>query len=237
MVGNTTKRFRFVACGIILLTLVLIVIGTVQSGAFANLRSPPVRPFGARGSLPTRRRSNHYDTLNVGTEATDSELKRAYRKQVVQFHPDKAQRLSADEQETAKVLYDRATLAYEVLASDRRCEYDRDVMRATVPEMKTCLQRVARRREKKRQDKAAERARATKEERETKPKQARTRQANEKVKATRKERQETKSEHDSKELITYAVGSLVYFTMFKHKTFFTWLTEFSYYWFLWRFIG
>ncbi|RYC63658.1 hypothetical protein CHU98_g2568 [Xylaria longipes] len=221
MVGNI-KSLRFAAYGIILLTLVFVGIGEVQSGAFANSSNPPVRPFNAWKSF-LKRRLNHYETLNITIDASDSDIKRGYRKQVVQWHPDKSQRLSAEKRKEAKVYFDRATEAYEFLLTDRRCQYDRDVMRATKPQLRRCFQWVKEQRKKKQQDEAVEKQW--------------TRQANKKKKekkATREGNQGPKPDSDSGELKTHVIGSLISFLTTKSKDFFNWLAE-CYRWFLWRF--
>ena len=59
-----------------------------------------------------------YEVLGVGRDATDEELKRAYRAKARQFHPDSG--AESDEQ------FKEVSLAYEVLKDpERRASYDR----------------------------------------------------------------------------------------------------------------
>lgn len=68
--------------------------------------------------------SNHYETLNVSPEATQAEIKQAYRRLVKQYHPDVNQKASDQEQMI------RINAAYEVLGDTRnRSHYDRQIHR------------------------------------------------------------------------------------------------------------
>lgn len=60
---------------------------------------------------------NLYDILNVSSDCTRRDLKRAYRKLVLEFHPDKP---NGDEE-----MFELITHAYNVLSNEEsRCEYD-----------------------------------------------------------------------------------------------------------------
>lgn len=64
--------------------------------------------------------NTHYQTLGVSREATPEEIKKAYRKMVVQYHPDKNPGDS-----TAEERFKQASLAYEVLSDpQKRQVYD-----------------------------------------------------------------------------------------------------------------
>jgi len=64
---------------------------------------------------------DYYEILGVGKSATDAELKKAYRKLAIQFHPDK----NPDNKE-AEEKFKEAAEAYEILSnSDKRARYDR----------------------------------------------------------------------------------------------------------------
>ncbi|KAI0432540.1 DnaJ domain-containing protein [Xylaria sp. FL1042] len=86
-------------------------------------------------------RLSHYDVLNVSTYASDSEIKRAYRKQVLRYHPDKVQRLSAPERDNAKRKFDEFTHSYRYLLSENRCYYDLNVMKVSYEQYKACVKR------------------------------------------------------------------------------------------------
>ncbi|MBI1924841.1 DnaJ domain-containing protein, partial [Candidatus Poribacteria bacterium] len=64
---------------------------------------------------------DYYEVLNVSRNANADEIKKAYRKLAIQYHPDK----NPDNKE-AEEKFKEATEAYEVLRdSDKRSRYDR----------------------------------------------------------------------------------------------------------------
>ena len=64
---------------------------------------------------------DYYEVLDVNRDADDDEIKKAYRKLAIQFHPDK----NPDDKE-AEDKFKEATEAYEVLRdSEKRQQYDR----------------------------------------------------------------------------------------------------------------
>jgi len=64
---------------------------------------------------------DYYEILGVGKSATPEEIKKAYRKVAIQFHPDK----NPDNKE-AEEKFKEAAEAYEVLSdTDKRVKYDR----------------------------------------------------------------------------------------------------------------
>ena len=68
--------------------------------------------------MPQQR--DYYEVLGVGKQATADEIKKAYRKKAIKYHPDKNQ---GDEQ--AESLFKEATEAYEVLSNqEKRQIYD-----------------------------------------------------------------------------------------------------------------
>lgn len=64
---------------------------------------------------------DYYEILGVGKSATAEEIKKAYRKVAIQFHPDKNQGNKEAEEK-----FKEAAEAYEVLSdSEKRAQYDR----------------------------------------------------------------------------------------------------------------
>lgn len=64
---------------------------------------------------------DYYEVLGVGKSATKDEIKKAYRKLAMQYHPDKN-----PGDQTAEDKFKEAAEAYEVLSSDdKRAKYDR----------------------------------------------------------------------------------------------------------------
>ena len=57
-----------------------------------------------------------YDTLGISRGASDSEIKKAYRKLAMKWHPDKNQ----DNKEAAEKKFKAVSEAYEVLTIRRR---------------------------------------------------------------------------------------------------------------------
>ncbi|MEL6802811.1 MAG: DnaJ domain-containing protein, partial [Bacteroidota bacterium] len=64
---------------------------------------------------------DYYEVLGVSKGATDNELKKAYRKLAMKYHPDR----NPDNKE-AEEKFKEAAEAYEVLSvADKRARYDR----------------------------------------------------------------------------------------------------------------
>ena len=65
-------------------------------------------------------KEDYYDILGVGKSASDSEIKKAYRKQAIKYHPDKN-----PGDKSAEEKFKKAAEAYEVLGNrEKRSKYD-----------------------------------------------------------------------------------------------------------------
>lgn len=75
--------------------------------------------------LRRSKQEDYYKLLNVSRSASSREIKRAYHKLAVEYHPDKTKDKPEAERETAEVKFKAITLAYEVLSDDdARRKYD-----------------------------------------------------------------------------------------------------------------
>ena len=72
--------------------------------------------------MPSNGKRDYYDVLGVGRTATPEEIKSAYRKAALKWHPDR----NPKEKDTAEEIFREATEAYSVLSdSQKRGAYDR----------------------------------------------------------------------------------------------------------------
>ena len=60
-----------------------------------------------------------YKVLEIASSATDEEVKKAYRKMAVRFHPDKVNHLGEEFQESAKEKFQKVNEAYEKIKRER----------------------------------------------------------------------------------------------------------------------
>ena len=68
---------------------------------------------------------DYYEVLGVDKNATADDLKKAYRKLAVQYHPDKQQGKSDAEKKEAEEKFKEAAEAYNVLSDpEKRARYD-----------------------------------------------------------------------------------------------------------------
>src|ERR1700722_12746076 len=73
------------------------------------------------GTNRTVSKADYYEVLGVSRDCSDTELKSAYRKQALRYHPD---RNPGDH--SAEEMFKQASEAYQVLSdADKRAVYDR----------------------------------------------------------------------------------------------------------------
>ena len=71
-------------------------------------------------------KKDYYDLLGVEKTASDSEIKKAYRKLAMKYHPDKFSNASEKEKKEAENKFKEINEAYQILSdSDKRAKYDR----------------------------------------------------------------------------------------------------------------
>ena len=84
---------------------------------------------------------DYYEVLGVERNATEEEIKKAYRKKAIQYHPDKN---PGDKEAEEK--FKEAAEAYDVLSNpDKRARYDRFGTGLTFASRVGCARSVARR--------------------------------------------------------------------------------------------
>ncbi|MFA6878387.1 MAG: molecular chaperone DnaJ [Fusobacterium sp.] len=71
-------------------------------------------------------KKDYYDLLGIDKTASDSEIKKAYRKLAMKYHPDKFSNASEKEKKEAENKFKEINEAYQVLSdSDKKSKYDR----------------------------------------------------------------------------------------------------------------
>ena len=72
--------------------------------------------------------STHYETLGVSKEATEKEIKQAFRAMSMKYHPDKVQGKSAEEQDEANRRMQEINSANDILSdAQQRQQYDMEL--------------------------------------------------------------------------------------------------------------
>ena len=65
-------------------------------------------------------KEDYYETLGLSKSATSAEIKKAYRKMAIKYHPDKN-----PDNKAAEEKFKKAAEAYEILSnSDKKAKYD-----------------------------------------------------------------------------------------------------------------
>lgn len=82
----------------------------------------------AKVALKRSKRKDLYSMLGVGPEATEAEIKTAYKKAALKYHPDKHASKSEEEKKQAEAMFKSIGEAYEVLSNpEKRARYDSGV--------------------------------------------------------------------------------------------------------------
>ena len=63
--------------------------------------------------------NNAYDILEITPEATNEEVKKAYRRLAVEYHPDKVSHLGEDIRKSATEKFQKLVAAYEQIKKQR----------------------------------------------------------------------------------------------------------------------
>lgn len=69
---------------------------------------------------------DYYEVLGVAKDASDAEIKKAYRKAAMKYHPDKFSNASEKEKKEAEEKFKEVNEAYQVISDkEKRAQYDR----------------------------------------------------------------------------------------------------------------
>jgi DnaJ homolog subfamily A member 2 len=78
--------------------------------------------FGNRGNAGNQNDTEYYDELGLDKSADESQIKKAYRKMAMKWHPDR----NKDDEKSAEVKFKKVSEAYSVLSDPKKREtYDR----------------------------------------------------------------------------------------------------------------
>ncbi|MBZ9610628.1 cold adaptation protein ActJcold adaptation protein ActJ [Rheinheimera maricola] len=86
---------------------------------------------------------NHFRVLGVKTNASDDDIKKAYKRLANKFHPDKLHGLNDDEKDTAATQLQRVKLAYDVLSDPKqRAAFIKDFNNVIVTDPAAAMQEL-----------------------------------------------------------------------------------------------
>jgi DnaJ like chaperone protein len=85
----------------------------------ANLMGVPKMDFTSVQNMFHRDTESDYKILGLSKEATDQEVKKAYRKMAVRYHPDKVAQMGEEYQKGAKEKFQRIQEAYDNIKKER----------------------------------------------------------------------------------------------------------------------
>ena len=90
-----------------------------QIEIIANYLHVSMRDFNSIKAMFYTDEGANYKILGIGSGATDSEVKKAYKKMSMKYHPDKVQHLGADHVKIATQKFNRVKQAYESIKKIR----------------------------------------------------------------------------------------------------------------------
>ena len=64
-------------------------------------------------------KQDYYEVLGISKSATADEIKKAYRKMAIKYHPDKVATLGEDVQKAAEEKFKAVNQAYEAICRER----------------------------------------------------------------------------------------------------------------------
>ena len=86
--------------------------------------------------------TSHYELLGIDPSASAEDVKRAFRKEIAKYHPDKVQHLGREFQEIAEVRSAELTEAYRILMDPaQRADYDEQLTSGPAPGATTPAER------------------------------------------------------------------------------------------------
>lgn len=86
---------------------------------------------------------NHFRVLGVKTNASDDDIKKAYKRLANKFHPDKLHGLTDDEKDAAAHQLQRVKAAYEVLSDPKqRAAFIKDFNNVIVTDPTAAMQEL-----------------------------------------------------------------------------------------------